>query len=157
MIASFAHPVLTLLIVSGLTTAPSPALGQCDGSVADRSSGCNTGDEAKGLRLARRGGPRLPPELGGRVEPEPPDIRPDTDGRPGAWECVQLHEAGGRRVCRRVAEGVEPLPGVKGAYMVFDPKTPNRRVFVKYKGKVYMIVSQDQVPLAVLAKAVVQP
>jgi hypothetical protein len=31
---------------------------------------------------------------------------------------------------------------------VFDPNTPNRRVFVEYKGKVYMIVSQDQVPLA---------
>jgi len=53
-------------------------------------------------------------------------------------------------------KGVEPLPGVKGAYMVFDPKTPNRRVFVEYKGKVYMIVSQDRVPLPVLAKAVVQ-
>jgi hypothetical protein len=53
-------------------------------------------------------------------------------------------------------KGVEPLPGVKGAYMVFDPKTPNRRVSVEYKGKVYMIVSRDRVPLAVLAKAVVQ-
>jgi len=27
---------------------------------------------------------------------------------------------------------------VKGAYMVFDPTTPNRRVFVEYKGKVYI-------------------
>ena len=32
----------------------------------------------------------------------------------------------------------------------------NRRVFVEYKGKVYMIVSQDRVPLGVLAKAVIQ-
>lgn len=39
-------------------------------------------------------------------------------------------------------KGVEPLPGVKGAYMVFDPKTPNRRVFVEYKSKVYMIVQR---------------
>jgi hypothetical protein len=53
-------------------------------------------------------------------------------------------------------KGVEPLPGVKGGYMVFDPSTPNRRVFVEYQRKVYMIVSQDQVPLGVLAKAVVQ-
>jgi hypothetical protein len=53
-------------------------------------------------------------------------------------------------------KGVEPVPGVKGAYMVFDPATPNRRVFVMFKGKVYMIVSQDRVPLAVLAKAIVQ-
>jgi hypothetical protein len=51
-------------------------------------------------------------------------------------------------------KGVESLPGVAGAYMVFDPKVPNRRVFVDYKGKVYMIVSQDQVPPAVLAKAI---
>jgi len=53
-------------------------------------------------------------------------------------------------------KGVEPLPGVKGAYMVFDPRTPNRRVFLTFKGKVYMIVSQDRVPLAVLAKSVLQ-
>jgi hypothetical protein len=50
--------------------------------------------------------------------------------------------------------GVEPVPGVANAYMVFDPKVPNRRVFVDYKGKVYMIVSQDQVPPTVLAKAI---
>jgi hypothetical protein len=53
-------------------------------------------------------------------------------------------------------KGVEPVPGVEGAYMVFDPSTPNRRVFVEHEGKVYMIVSQDRVPLAVLAKAVIQ-
>jgi len=53
-------------------------------------------------------------------------------------------------------KGVEPLPGVKGAYMVFDPATPNRRVLLEYRGKVYMIVSQDRVPIAVLAKAIVQ-
>ena len=52
-------------------------------------------------------------------------------------------------------KGVEPVPGVAGAYMVFDPATPNRRVFVKHAGKVYMIVSQDRVPVAVLAKAIV--
>jgi hypothetical protein len=53
-------------------------------------------------------------------------------------------------------KGVESVPGVQGAYMVFDPATPNRRVFVKHGGKVYMIVSQDQVPVAVLAQAIVQ-
>jgi hypothetical protein len=40
--------------------------------------------------------------------------------------------------------------------MVFDPATPNRRIFVEHGGKVYMIVSQDRVPVAVLAKAIVQ-
>lgn len=51
-------------------------------------------------------------------------------------------------------KGVEPVPGVTNGYMVFDPKTPNRRVFVESEKKVYMIVSQDQVPLEVLAKAI---
>jgi hypothetical protein len=51
-------------------------------------------------------------------------------------------------------KGVEPLPGMKGGYMVFDPKIPSRRVFLSHKGKVYMIVSQDQVPLEVVAKAI---
>lgn len=52
-------------------------------------------------------------------------------------------------------KGVEPVPGLANAYMVFDPKTPNRRVFVEYDKKVYMIVSGDTVPLAALAKAVI--
>lgn len=51
-------------------------------------------------------------------------------------------------------KGVEPLPGGIAGYMVFDPKTPNRRLFVEYQSKVYMIVSQDQVPVDVLAQAV---
>jgi hypothetical protein len=51
-------------------------------------------------------------------------------------------------------KGVEPVPGLTNAYMVFDPKTPNRRVFVEHNKKVYMIVSGDTVPLATLAKAV---
>lgn len=51
-------------------------------------------------------------------------------------------------------KGVEGIPGVSGGYMVFDPKTPNRRLFVQVGGKVYMIVSQEQIPLAVLSKAV---
>jgi hypothetical protein len=53
-------------------------------------------------------------------------------------------------------KGVEPVPGVKGAYMVFDPSTPNRRVFLEYRRAVYMIVSQDRVPLDVLAKAILE-
>lgn len=53
-------------------------------------------------------------------------------------------------------KGVEPVPGVPNGYMVFDPKIPNRRLFVASQKKVYMIVSQDQIPLAILAKAVIQ-
>jgi len=51
-------------------------------------------------------------------------------------------------------KGVEAVPGLANAYMVFDPKTPNRRVFVEHNKKVYMIVSGDTVPLPALAKAV---
>jgi len=53
-------------------------------------------------------------------------------------------------------KGVEPILGVANGYMVFDPKVPNRRLFVEYKHKVYMIVSQDEIPLATLAKALIQ-
>ncbi len=53
-------------------------------------------------------------------------------------------------------KGVEPLPGVADGYMVFDPGTPNRRAFVAYHKKGYMIVSQDRVPLDVLVMAVLQ-
>jgi len=51
-------------------------------------------------------------------------------------------------------KGAEPIPGVPGGYMVFDPKTPNRRLFVEYQKRVYMIVSQEQIPADVLAQAV---
>ena len=40
--------------------------------------------------------------------------------------------------------------------MVFDPSTPNGRMFADYREKVYMIVSQAQVPVAVLAKAILR-
>lgn len=53
-------------------------------------------------------------------------------------------------------KGVEPVPEVANAFMVFDPKKPNRRVFVEYQGSVYMIVSKDTVPIAVLAKALLR-
>jgi len=59
------------------------------------------------------------------------------------------------RYRRESPTGVESVPGLANAYMVFDPKTPNRRVFVEYRKKVYMIVSADTVPLAALAKAVI--
>jgi hypothetical protein len=51
---------------------------------------------------------------------------------------------------------VEPVPGLPNGYMVFDPKVPNRRLFVEYRKKVYMIVSQDHIPLTTLAKEVIQ-
>jgi hypothetical protein len=53
-------------------------------------------------------------------------------------------------------KGVEPVPGLANAYMVFDPKTPNRRIFIEYKKKVYMIVSGEKIPLATIVKSVLQ-
>jgi hypothetical protein len=54
-------------------------------------------------------------------------------------------------------KGVEPEPGLANACMVFDPKTPNRRIFLEYKKKVYMIVSGEKIPLATIVKSVLQP
>lgn len=53
-------------------------------------------------------------------------------------------------------KGVEPVPGLANAYMVSDPKTPNRRIFIEYKKKVYMIVSGEKIPLATIVKSVLQ-
>ena len=52
--------------------------------------------------------------------------------------------------------GVEPLPGVPHGFMVFDPETLNRRLFVEYRKRTYMIASQDQIPVAVLAAVVLK-
>ena len=51
-------------------------------------------------------------------------------------------------------KGVEPVRGLANAYMVFDPKTPNRRIFVEYKKKIYMIVSGETITLAKIVKSV---
>lgn len=54
-------------------------------------------------------------------------------------------------------KGVESVPGVKDVYTVFDPKTANRRVFVPYRGKVYMLnITAEKFPLAVLVKALLR-
>jgi hypothetical protein len=46
--------------------------------------------------------------------------------------------------------------GVAGGFMVYDPSTPDRRVFVEYRKKVCVIVSEDRLPVTILAKAVRQ-
>ncbi|HET6947547.1 MAG TPA: hypothetical protein VFJ45_07025 [bacterium] len=46
---------------------------------------------------------------------------------------------------------------MKDVYTVFDPKTANRRVFVPYRGKVYMLnITAEKFPLAVLVKALLR-
>jgi hypothetical protein len=152
MIAILATPVLFLLVLTGLGIATAPV--QCDDplpidpAVVTREmklnafGGADQAGPACHLRWEGGSGPRLM-----------------------IYGPTQMAELGRRFTSTKQAadeyagespKGVEPLPGVEGAYMVFDPATPNRRVFVKHGGKVYMIVSQDHVPVAVLAKAIVQ-
>ncbi len=155
MIASFAYPLLTLLIVSGLATAPSAALGQCDDPLPIDPAVVTQEMKLKAFGKPDQAGPACHLNWEGGSSPSlmiyGPTPMADL-GRTFSSTKQAADEYAGES-----PKGAEPFPGVKGAYMVFDPKTPNRRVFVKYRGKVYMIVSQDQVPLAVLAKAVVQP
>jgi hypothetical protein len=154
MIAPFAYPVLAVLIASGLAVTPAPGLGQCDDPLP-----IDPAIVTQEMKLKAFGGPdQMGPVCHLRWEGgSSPSLMiygptPIADlGRTFSSTKQAADQYAGES-----PKGVEPLPGVKGAYMVFDPKTPNRRVFVEYKGKVYMIVSQDQVPLAVLAKAVVQ-
>lgn len=54
-------------------------------------------------------------------------------------------------------KGVEAVPGARDVYTVFDPKTVNRRVFVRYRGKVYMLnISGEKITLAALVKALLR-
>jgi len=154
MIAPFAHPLLALLITSGLAVSPAPTPGQCDDPLPIDPAVVTREMKLKALGGADQMGPVCHLSWEGGSSPSlmiyGPTAMADL-GRTFSSTKQAADEYAGES-----PKGVEPLPGVKGAYMVFDPKTPNRRVFVEYKRKVYMIVSQDQVPLAVLAKAVVQ-
>lgn len=54
-------------------------------------------------------------------------------------------------------KGVEAVPGAEDVYTVFDPKTANRRVFVRYRGKVYMLnLTGEKITLAALVKALLR-
>jgi hypothetical protein len=154
MIASFAHLVPALLIASGLAVTPAPGLGQCDDPLPIDPAIVTQEMKLKAFGGADQMGPVCHLRWEGGSSPAlmiyGPTPMADL-GRTFSSTKQAADEYAGES-----PKGVEPLPGVKGAYMVFDPKTPNRRVFVEYKDKVYMIVSQDQVPLPVLAKAVIQ-
>jgi hypothetical protein len=154
MISPFAYSVLALLITSGLAGNPTPALGQCDDPLPIDPAVVTREMKLKAFGGADQAGPVCHLRWEGGSSPTlmvyGPTPMADL-GRTFSSTKQAADEYAGES-----PKGVEPLPGVKGAYMVFDPNTPNRRVFVEYKGKVYMIVSQDRVPLAVLAKAVVQ-
>jgi hypothetical protein len=152
MIAPFIYPVLTLLLASGLAVTPAP--GQCDDPLPIDPAIVTQEMKLKTFGGADQMGPACHLRWEGGSSPTLMIYGPTPMADMGRTFSSTKQAAD--QYAGESPKGAEPLPGVKGAYMVFDPKTPNRRVFLKYKGKVYMIVSQDQVPLAVLAKAVVQ-
>jgi hypothetical protein len=154
MIAPFAYSVLALLLTSGLAISPTPVLGQCDDPLPIDPAVVTQEMKLKAFGGADQMGPVCHLRWEGGPSPSLMIYGPTPIADLGRTFSSTKQAAD--QYAGESPKGVEPLPGVRGAYMVFDPKTPNRRVFVEYKGKVYMIVSQDQVPLAVLAKAVVQ-
>jgi hypothetical protein len=146
--------VLALLITSGLAISPAAARGQCDDPLPLDAAVVTREMKLKAFGGADQVGPVCHLRWEGGSSPTLMIYGPTPMADLGRTFSSTKQAAD--QYAGESPKGVEPLPGVKGAYMVFDPKTPNRRVFVEYKGKVYMIVSQDRVPLAVLAKAVVQ-
>lgn len=152
MIVPFAHPVLALLIASRLAVTPAPALGQCDDPLPINPAIITQEMKLKAFGGADQMGPVCHLKWEGGSSPTLMIYGPTPMADLGRTFSSTKQAAD--QYAGESPKGVEPLSGVKGGYMVFDPKTPNRRVFVEYKGKVYMIVSQDRVPLAVLTKAV---
>ena len=152
MITPLAYPILALLIASG--SGVTSGLGQCDDPLLIDPAVVTREMKLKAFGGADQTGPVCYLSWEGGSGPSLMIYGPTPMADLGRTFSSTKQAAD--QYAGESPKGVEPLPGVKGAYMVFDPKTPNRRVFVEYKDKVYMIVSQDQVPLAVLAKAVVQ-
>jgi hypothetical protein len=145
--------LLVLLITSRLALNPAPAVGQCDDPLPIDPAVVTQEMKLKAFGGADQMGPACHLRWEGGSSPTLMIYGPTPMAELG--QTFSSAKQGSDEYAGESPKGVEPLPGVKGAYMVFDPKIPNRRVFVEYKGKVYMIVSQDRVPLAVLAKAVI--
>jgi hypothetical protein len=152
MIEIFAQPVLALLVASRLATATAP--GQCADPLPIDPAIVTREMKLKGFGGADPAGPACHLSWQGGSSPTLMIYGPTPMAELGRTFSSTKEAAD--QYAGESPKGVEPLPGVKGAYMVFDPATPNRRVFLEYRGKVYMIVSQDRVPVAVLAKAIVQ-
>jgi hypothetical protein len=154
MITVFTHSTLALLITSRFAISPVSAPGLCDDPLPIDPAVVTRAMKLTAFGGADQAGPVCHLRWEGGTSPTlmvyGPTPMADL-GRTFSSPRQAADEYAGES-----PTGVEPLPGVKGAYMVFDPRTPNRRVFVEHEGKVYMMVSQDQVPVAVLAKAVIQ-
>lgn len=152
MIAPFAQSVLALLIASRLTISETPKPGQCDDPLPIDPAIVTQEMKLKGFSGADQAGPACHLRWEGGSGPGIMVYGPTPMAELG--RTFKTTREAADQYAGESPKGAEPVPGVKGAYMVFDPSTPNRRVFVEYQKKVYMIVSQDQVPVAVLAKAI---
>ena len=152
MIPAVAYPIFALLIAAGHTATPAPALGPCEDPLPIDPAIVTREMKLQAFAGADASGPVCYARWEGGSSPALMIYGPTPMAELGRTFSSAREAAD--QYAGESPKGVEPLPGVKGAFMVFDPKTPNRRVFVKYKEKVYMLVSQDQVPPAVLAKAI---
>jgi hypothetical protein len=154
MARSLTSTVPLLLIVSGWAFAPTPGLGQCDDPLPIDPAIVTREMKLKVFSGADQAGPACHLSWEGGSSPAIMVYGPTPMAELG--RTFKSTREAADQYAGESPKGVEPGPGVQGAYMVFDPSTPNRRVFVEYRRKVYMIVSQDQVPLAVLAQAILR-
>lgn len=154
MIASLAHSGMALLIASRLAATHVQAPGQCDDPLPIEPAVVTREMNLKSFAGASQMGPVCHLSWEGGSSPTLMIYGPTPMAELG--KTFRSTKQAADEYAGESPKGAEPLPGVKGGYMVFDPATPNRRAFLEYGGKVYMIVSQDQVPLTVLAKAIVQ-
>jgi hypothetical protein len=154
MIAPLAHSGLALLIASQLVASHVQAPNQCEDPLPIDPAVVTREMNLKSFGGASQTGPVCHLSWEGGSNPTLMIYGPSPMAELG--KTFSSTKQAADEYAGESPTGVEPVPGVKGAYMVFDPATPNRRVFVEHGGKVYMIVSQDRVPVAVLAKAIVQ-
>lgn len=154
MSAPFAHPAPALLALGLLTAPAGPGPRPCDDPLPIDPAVVTQELKLKSFGGSDQMGPVCHVRWEGGSSPSLLIYGPKAMA--GLGHTFSSPKQAADQYAGESPEGVEPVPGVKGAYMVFDPKTPNRRVFVEHQGEVYMIVSQDQVPLAALAKAIVQ-
>ena len=154
MLRSLTSTVPSLLIASGLAFAPTPGLAGCDDPLPIDPAVVTREMKLKVFSGADQAGPACHLSWEGGSSPAIMVYGPTPMAELG--RAFKSTREAADQYAGESPKGVEPVPGVKGAYMVFDPSTPNRRVFVEYRRKVYMLVSQDQVPLAVLAQAILQ-
>jgi hypothetical protein len=146
------YALLNLLLLGWLTTAGAAGYTDCDDSVPIDIRVVTAGARFRPFTGASQTGSAC--SLSWEGEPTPPLLIYGPTWVAEFGHTFSSTKQAAAQYAAESPEGVESLPGARGAYMVFDPATLTRRVFVEYGGKVYMIVSNDRVPLAVLAEGI---